>query len=366
MINKYDYVIVGSGLFGSVFAERAKHLNKKILVLEKRNHIAGNIYTENIDGINVHKYGGHIWHTASKKIHDYMCQFCTFNNYNHTVKVNFNNKIYSFPINLLTLHQLWGVNSPQEAIQKLEEVKIKLDNPRNLEDWAISQVGEDIYNIFIKGYTYKQWGRNPSQLPSSIIKRIPIRLTFEDNYFPDDHIYQGIPIGGYTQIVEKMLDGVEVKLEEDFFDNKNLLERISEKIIYTGPLDRFFDYSHGRLDYRSLRFEDQNLDGDFQGCVAVNYTSADVPFTRILEHKHFEMQKISKTIITREYSCEYDGKNEPYYPINDEKNKIVANIYKDMTSSLHQYHFGGRLATYNYYDMHQVVASALSLADRIL
>jgi len=362
----YDYIIVGAGLFGSVFANEAKLKNKKVLVLDKRKHIGGNVYTSNEFGINVHEYGPHIWHTTSKKIHDYMCNFCKFNNFSYHGKVNFNNKIYSFPINLMTLHQLWGVNNPQEAKEALESKKIKINNPSNLEEYILSEVGEEIYDIFIKGYTYKQWGRDPKDLPSSIIKRLPIRLNFNDRFYPDEHVYEGIPIGGYTPIIEKMLSGVEVKLEEDFFDSKKILEKISDKIIYTGPLDKFFDYSEGKLEYRSMKFEKEIKQDDFQGNAIINYTSKDVPYVRIVEHKHFEFLNISKTIITKEFPQEYSGNNEPFYPINDSKNKDLAKNYNILVQNLKKYHFGGRLATYNYYDMHQVVASSLSLSERIL
>ena len=362
----YDYVIVGSGLFGSVFAHQAKLINKKVLIIEKRNHIAGNIYTSNEHDINVHKYGPHIWHTTSKKIHDFMCQFCEFHNYSHRVKINYDNEIYSFPINLMTLNKLWGVKTPLDAKIILESKRIQISNPSNLEEWVLTQVGEEIYEKFIKGYTLKQWGRNPKELPSNIIKRLPIRLTYNDRFYPDTHTYEGIPVGGYTPIIEKMIDGIELKLEEDFFDNKKTLEKISHNIIYTGPLDKFFDYSEGKLQYRSLKFESECLDGDFQGCAQMNYTSDKIPFTRIIEHKHFEFKESKKTVITREYPQEYTGENEPFYPINDLENKWIADKYRKASSSLNNYYFGGRLATYNYYDMHQVVASALSLSEKIL
>lgn len=362
----YDYAIIGSGLFGSVFAHHAKLRNKKILVLEKREHIGGNVYTANQNGINVHEYGPHVWHTTSKKIHEFMLQFCEFNNYSHRIKVNYDGEIFSFPINLMTLNQLWGVKSPFEAKIALENKKIKIDNPANLEEWVLSQAGEEIYEKFIKGYTIKQWGRDPKNLPSSIIKRLPIRLTFNDVFYPDSHVYQGIPIGGYTPIIEKMLEGLEVKLQEDFFDNKKTLEKIAKNIIYTGPLDRFFDYSEGKLNYRSLRLEKQYLHGDYQGCAQINYTSTKIDYTRIIEHKHFENPDHPDTIITKEFPQEYEGTNEPFYPINDYQNKKLADKYRTFSLSLNNYHFGGRLATYNYYDMHQVVASALALSEKIL
>jgi UDP-galactopyranose mutase len=362
----YDYAIVGSGLFGSVFAYEATKVGKKVLVIDKRDHIGGNCFTKEVEGINVHQYGPHIWHTTNKRIHKYMCQFCEFNNFTLRTKVNYNDHIYSFPINLFTLHQLWGVITPEQAAEKLEEVKVPIENPSNLEEWILSQVGEEIYEIFIKGYTTKQWGREPSLLPSSIIRRLPIRLTYNDRFYPDEHIYEGIPIGGYTAIFEKMLAKSEVRLNEDFFDDKKIIERIAKNIIYTGPLDKFFNYNDGKLEYRSLRFEQAVYSGDFQGNAIVNYTSKNIPYTRIVEHKHFEFLKNDRTVITKEYPESYTGYNEPFYPVNDDENKKIAALYKDKSAKLKNYSFGGRLATYNYYDMHQVVASALSLAEKIL
>ena len=364
---KYDFTIVGAGFFGSVFAYEASKRGKKVLVLDKRDHIGGNCFTKEVEGINVHQYGPHIWHTTSKKIHDYISQFCEFNNFSYRPKVNYKNKIYSFPINLFTLNQLWGVKTPAEAKEKLESVKIKIDNPKNLEEWVLSQVGEEIYKIFIQGYTTKQWGRDPSLLPSSIIKRLPIRLNYNDRFYPDDHIYEGIPIGGYTKIFEKLLQNSEVKLNEDFFDNKKIIENISDKIIYTGPIDRFFDFTEGKLEYRSLKFDHQILNmEDYQGNAAINYTDIEIPYTRVYEHKHFEFSKSNFTVVTKEYPQSFDGNNEPYYPVNDELNKKILYLYKNKVEKLSNYQFGGRLATYNYYDMHQVVASALSLSEKIL
>ncbi len=326
---KYDYTIVGSGMFGSVFAQRATSIGKKVLVIDKRTHIGGNCYTDNINGINVHAYGSHIWHTTDKRIHDYMCQFCEFNNFSLRTKVNYNGEIYSFPINLFTLYQLWGVKTPEEAQAKLDSVKVKIDHPSNLEEWILSQVGPEIYEKFIKGYTTKQWGRDPSNLPSSIIRRLPIRLNYNDRFYPDEHVYEGIPIGGYTQIFEKMLSKSEVRLGIDFFEEQKLLERISNKIIYTGPIDKFFNYNEGQLEYRSLKFENEFHKGDYQGNAIINYTSTNVAFTRIVEHKHFEFTKTDNTIITKEYPQEYNGANEPYYPINNDKNKKIAQIYRE-------------------------------------
>jgi len=353
----YDYIIVGSGLFGSVCAFELSKKNKKVLVLEKREHIGGNCYTEKKEGINIHKYGPHIFHTNDKKIWDYINQFAKFNNFVNRPKVNFDGSIYSFPINLFTLYQLWGVKTPKEAEEKLEQVKIKNDNPQNLEEWILSQVGTDIYEKFIKGYTTKQWGRDPKDLPASIIKRLPIRLTFDDNYFFDK--YQGIPEGGYTQIFEKLLDGIEVKTNIDFLENKEYWEKQTKKIIFTGKIDELYDYRFGKLEYRSLNFESELVEGDFQGNAIVNYTNKEVPYTRICEHKHFEFGQQPLSIITKEFPQEYTGQNIPYYPIGDEKNTNVYKQYKSLNEQQDCYILGGRLSEYKYYDMHQIIASAL-------
>lgn len=356
----YDYVIVGSGLFGSVFAERAKKNGKKCLIVEKRNHIGGNCFTENINGINVHKYGIHVFHTSSETIWNYINTFSKFNHFVNRPKVSYGNKIYSFPINLMTLNQLWGINTPSEAIKKINEVKINIKNPCNLEEWALSQIGEELYNIFIYGYTKKQWKREPSQLPSFIIKRIPIRLTWDDNYYED--CYQGIPIDGYTKIFEKMLDGIEIKTEVDFFSDKELLKRISKKIVYSGKIDEYFDYKYGELEYRSLRFENELLEtNDYQGNAQINYTDENVPFTRLIEHKHFEFKKTSNTIITKEYPIDWNRNEIPYYPINDEKNNSIYELYNTLKINESNVIFGGRLSSYKYYDMHQVIAESLNL-----
>lgn len=353
----YDYVIVGSGIFGSVFAHELNKVGKKVLIVEKRNHIGGNCYTENIEGINIHKYGPHIFHTNDKRIWNYINQFSEFNSYINRPKVNYKDNIYSFPINLFTLYQLWGVKTPTEASKKLEQVKIKINNPSNLEEWILSQVGEEIYNTFIKGYTTKQWGREPKYLPASIIKRLPIRMNFDDNYFNDR--YQGIPIGGYTQIFNKMLSGIEIITDVDFLKNKEYFENKTNKIIFTGKIDELYNYQFGKLEYRSLRFENEVLDGDFQGNAVINYTEENIPYTRITEHKHFEFGTQEKTIITKEYSDNYDDTKVPYYPIGDHKNLELYNKYKTLTEKENRYILGGRLAEYKYYDMHQIIASAL-------
>jgi UDP-galactopyranose mutase len=358
----YDYLIVGAGFFGSVFAHEAKKKNKKCLVIDKRSHIAGNCYTENSLNINVHKYGPHLFHTSSKKIWDYIRQFSDFHRINYKPKVFYKGKIYSFPINLFTLYQIYGVSNPKEAIETLQSAKIPCESPKNLEDWILSQVGKELYEIFIKGYTTKQWNKSPKELPSSIIKRIPIRTNFNDNYFDDN--YQGVPIGGYTQIFEKLLDGINVRLNVDYFSDKENLDKLAKKVLYTGPIDKFFNCEFGELDYRSLRFEFETHElNDYQGTSCMNYTDLEVPYTRIVEHKHFENSKSDFTIITKEYPSNF---GDPYYPINDEINNQKFLKYKELANKQSKYIFGGRLAEYRYYDMHQVIGSALNLAEKEL
>lgn len=355
----YDYLIVGAGLFGSVFAQQATEAGKKCLVIEKSNHIGGNCFTREIEGIHVHVYGPHIFHTDNEKIWKYMNRWTTFNHYVNRPKVNFKDRIYSFPINLMTLNQLWGVRTPEEAKARLELVKSKIENPKNLEEWMLSQVGKEIYETFIEGYTMKQWNRHPSKLPASIIKRLPIRLTFDDNYFNDR--YQGIPIGGYTAIFEKLLAGSDVILGVDYFEDRHILDKLAKQIVYTGKLDQFFSYCLGRLEYRGLRFDTKVLDTpDFQGNAVVNYTQKDIPYTRITEHRHFDLKKDGdKTVVTWEYPDDWDETKVPYYPINDEVNNKLRDQYKDLAAQRPDVIFGGRLASYMYYDMHQVVAAAL-------
>jgi len=357
---KYDFIIVGSGLFGSTFAQKAHESGYRCLIIDKRDHNAGNCYTEELGGINVHKYGPHIFHTSDEKIWNYVNRFAKFNNYVNRPKVNYAGNLYSFPINLFTLYQLFGVRTPEEASKILDEVKIHSDSPKNLEEWILSQVGEEIYRKFIYGYTKKQWGRDPKELPSSIIRRLPIRLTFDDNYFND--IYQGIPIGGYTKMIEKMQEGIEVRLGIDFFEHKEEFELQAKTIVFTGAIDEFFGYAHGPLEYRSLRFETETLDmPDYQGNAIINYTEENVPYTRICEHKHFEFGKGESTIITREYPDSWEAGKERYYPINDEKNNLRYSEYKKMSDLIFpKYIFGGRLGQYKYYDMHQVIASAIN------
>ena len=354
----YDYLIIGSGLFGSVCARELTDAGFKCLVIDKRNHVGGNVYTENIKGINVHKYGPHIFHTSNKKIWDYVNKFIEFNHFSYRPRVNFNNKIYSFPINMMTLYQLWGVTNPKEALEKINKVKINIKNPSNLEEYILSKVGKEIYETFIKGYTKKQWEKDPKDLPVSIIKRIPIRLTFDDNYYFDK--YQGIPIGGYTKLINNLLKEIEVKTSIVYFKNKAELDLVSRKVIFTGKIDEYFNYKFGELEYRGLNFEQEILDIDnFQGVAGMNYTSEKVPFTRIIEHKHFEFGKQKHTIITKEYPKRASKNDIPYYPINNKANNKRYSKYKKLAEKTNVI-FGGRLAEYKYYDMHQVIGSALS------
>jgi UDP-galactopyranose mutase len=359
---RYDYVIVGSGLFGATCAyELAK--KHRVLVVEKRNHIGGNCFTENIEGVHVHKYGAHIFHTSDKRIWDWVNQFAEFRQFQNSPIANYKGELYSLPFNMWTFYQLWGVRNPEDAKLKIESQKYR--GPiTNLEEQARSMVGDDIFYKLIKGYTEKQWGKKCTELPPSIIKRLPVRFTWDNNYFNDK--YQGIPIGGYTQIFDKLLDGVEVMLETDFFQHKEYFELISNKIIYTGPIDKFFNYQFGKLEYRSLRWENYLLDKEsFQGHPVVNFTDEDTEYTRVLEHKFFDNQNQKKTYISKEYSCEYNGENEPYYPIRDEVNTNIYNKYKTLSQGNNKYIFGGRLGTYAYYDMHQVIGQAFATLEKL-
>ncbi len=364
---KYDYLIVGSGLFGAIFAYEAKKRGKKVLVIEKRNHIGGNIYTEEIEGIRVHKYGAHIFHTSNKEVWDYINQFAEFNRYTNSPVARYKNELYNMPFNMNTFHELWGVITPKEAKQKIEEEKqeANIKEPKNLEEQAISLVGKTIYEKLVKGYTEKQWGKKATELPNFIIKRLPVRFTYDNNYFNDK--YQGIPIGGYTKIIEKMLDGIEVRLNCDFFEHRNELENIAEKIIFTGPIDKYYDYKYGELEYRSLRFETEILDEEnYQGNAVVNYTEFDVPYTRIIEHKHFEFDTESKkTVITKEYPIKWEKGKEEYYPVNDEKNSILYSKYKALADNDKKVVFGGRLGEYKYYDMDKVIEEALRRTKKL-
>lgn len=354
----YDYLIVGSGLFGSIFAQKLTLAGKKCLIIDKRSKLGGNVRTDEIEGIHVHSYGPHIFHCNDERIWKYVNNHAKFNSFVNRPKVNYNGKIYSFPINLLTMYQLWGTKTPQEAEKKLNEVKVKIDNPKNLEEWILSQVGEEIYQIFVYGYTKKQWGKSPNELPAFIIKRLPIRLNYDDNYYTST--YQGIPVGGYTKMIENIITGIDIELGVDFFKDRSYLESKVKKIVYTGMLDEFFDYCYGELEYRGLEFKHEVLDiKDYQGNALINYTNFDVPYTRICEHKHFEFGNQPKTVITKEYPKAWKRGEEAYYPINDEKNNLMFSKYKELGMSEKKYLFGGRLADYKYYDMHQIIGSAL-------
>lgn len=364
---KYDYLVVGSGLFGSIFAYEANKKGKKCLVIEKRPHVGGNIYTENVEGIQVHKYGAHIFHTSNKDVWNYINQFAEFNRYTNSPVARYKDELYNMPFNMNTFHALWGVITPDEAKAKIEEEKKEagITEPKNLEEQAISLVGKTIYEKLVKGYTEKQWGRKATELPSFIIKRLPVRFIYDNNYFNDS--YQGIPIGGYTQIIEKMLDGIEVRLNYDYFDHKNELKDIADKIIFTGPIDKFYDYKFGELEYRSLRFETETLNtSNYQGNAVVNHTEYEVPYTRIIEHKHFDYVDTDKTIITREYPAKWNKDKEPYYTINDEKNTNLYNKYKELSEKDDKVIFGGRLGQYKYFDMDKVIAEALKCVEKEL
>lgn len=358
----YDYLVVGAGLFGAVFAHEAALKGKKVKVIEKRDHIAGNIYTKEMEGIQVHMYGAHIFHTSDKEIWDYVNQFAEFNRYTNSPIANYKGEIYNLPFNMNTFNKLWGVITPEEAQAKIEEQRAVLGGkrPENLEEQAISLVGTDIYEKLIKHYTEKQWEKPCVDLPAFIIRRLPVRLTYDNNYFNDT--YQGIPIGGYTQIVEKMLDheNIDVEVNVDFFANKDKYLEEFPKILFTGMIDEFFDYKLGELEYRSLRFETETLDTEnYQGNAVVNYTDSETPYTRVIEHKHFEFGKQDKTIITREYSKTWKKGDEPYYPVNNSKNNELYAQYRKLADEQEKVIFGGRLGQYRYYDMHQVIAAAL-------
>jgi UDP-galactopyranose mutase len=362
---KYDFLIVGCGLFGVTCAQQAKEKGKRCLIIDSRNHIGGNIYTENKNGINIHTYGPHIFHTNNDEIWNYANRFTRFNHFINRPKVNYKDKLYSFPINLFTLYQIWGIKTPEEAKLKLDSVKVKIEEPKNLEEWILSQVGEELYYTFIHGYTKKQWNKEPKDLPSFIIKRLPIRLNFDDNYFFDK--YQGIPIGGYTKIIENMTEGIEVILNENYFDRRDYWNQKADKVIFTGKIDEFYNYKYGELEYRSLRFEEFKLNiKDYQGNAYINYTDENVPYTRIIEHKHFEFGQQDITYITKEYPENYiKGENTPYYPINNDKNNDLYKKYRQMSEKENNTLFGGRLAEYRYYDMHQIIGSALQKSKNI-
>jgi len=368
----YDYLIVGAGLYGAVFAQRAKAAGKKVLVIDKRPNIAGNVYTENVEGIQVHKYGAHIFHTNDKRVWDYVQRFATFNRFTNSPVANYKGELYSLPFNMYTFNKMWGVVTPEQAAAKIaEQRKEIIGEPSNLEEQAISLVGRDVYEKLVKGYTEKQWGRDCTELPAFIIKRLPVRLTFDNNYF--NALYQGIPVGGYTKLVANMLEGVEVRLGIDYLADKEALDALADKVLYTGPIDAYFGYSLGTLAYRSVRFETELLDqSNFQGNAAVNYTDRETPWTRIIEHKWFEFGKdengndLPKTVISREYSSEWKPGDEPYYPVNDEVNNALYQQYRELAEKEEHVLFGGRLGEYRYYDMDQVIAAALDACDREL
>lgn len=363
----YDYLVVGAGLFGAIFAREAKLKGKSVLVIDKRPNVAGNVYTEEIEGINVHQYGAHIFHTNNQRVWDYINQFAQFNRFTNAPVANYKGEIYSLPFNMYTFNKMWGVVTPQEAEAKIEEQRkaAGITEPKNLEEQAISLVGTDIYEKLIKGYTMKQWGRDCKDLPAFIIKRLPVRLTYDNNYF--NALYQGIPIGGYTKMVENILEGVEVRLNVDYLEHREELDALAKKVIYTGPIDAYFDYQLGALEYRSVRFETEVLDmPNFQGNAAVNYTDAESPYTRIIEHKWFEFGTQPKTVISKEYSSEWKLGDEPYYPVNDEKNSKLYQQYRDLAEKEQKVLFGGRLGEYRYYDMDAVIDSALRFCEKNL
>ncbi len=363
----YDYLVVGAGLFGSIFAREAKLKGKSVLVIDKRPNVAGNVYTEEIEGINVHQYGAHIFHTNNQRVWDYINQFAQFNRFTNAPVANYKGEIYSLPFNMYTFNKMWGVVTPQEAEAKIEEQRkaAGITEPKNLEEQAISLVGTDIYEKLIKGYTMKQWGRDCKDLPAFIIKRLPVRLTYDNNYF--NALYQGIPMGGYTKMVENILEGVEVRLNVDYLEHREELDALAKKVIYTGPIDAYFNYQLGALEYRSVRFETEVLDmPNFQGNAAVNYTDAESPYTRIIEHKWFEFGTQPKTVISKEYSSEWKLGDEPYYPVNDEKNSKLYQQYRDLAEKEQKVLFGGRLGEYRYYDMDAVIDSALRFCEKNL
>lgn len=368
----YDYLIVGSGLYGSIFAREATNKGYKCLVIDKRDNVGGNIYTEKVEGINVHKYGAHIFHTNSQKVWDYITQFATFNRFTNSPVANYKGELYSLPFNMYTFNKMWGVVTPEEAASKIEEQRKEVKGePKNLEEQAISLVGRDIYEKLIKGYTEKQWGRDCKDLPSFIIKRLPVRLTFDNNYF--NALYQGIPVGGYTKMIENILDGIEVELGKDYLEDKAKWDGMAKKVVYTGTIDAYFDYCLGTLEYRSVCFETKVLDKpNFQGNAAVNYTDRETPWTRIIEHKWFEFGKdedgkeLEKTVISREFSSEWNPGDEPYYPVNDEKNGALYQKYRELADKEENVIFGGRLGEYKYYDMDAVIASVLERCEKEL
>ena len=366
-MKKYDYVLVGSGLYAGVWAYEAKKRGKTCLVVEKRDHIGGNVYCEDVEGIHVHRYGAHIFHTSDRQVWDYVNQLAEFNRYTNSPVANYKGEMYNMPFNMNTFSKMWNIATPQEAkdIIASQIADLNITEPKNLEEQALSLVGKDVYEKLIKGYTEKQWGRDCKDLPSFIIKRLPLRFIYDNNYFNDR--YQGIPIGGYTKIVEKMLDGIEVRLNTNYLDNREEFDAMADKIVYTGMIDQFYDYKLGVLEYRSVRFETEELPMEnYQGNAVVNYTEREVPYTRIIEHKHFEFGKQPTTIISREYSSEWKKGDEPYYPVNNDKNNALYQQYKELADKEHKVIFGGRLGGYKYYDMDKVIAAALEMCEKEL
>ncbi len=364
-LKQYDYLVVGAGLFGAVFAHEAKKKGFKVLLIDKRNHLGGNLYCEKVEGINVHKYGAHIFHTSNKEVWNYVNQFVEFNRYTNSPVANYKGILYNLPFNMNTFYQLWGVITPEEAKEKIEEQRSEFANiePNNLEEQALYLGGRDIYEKLIKGYTEKQWGRSANQIPAFIIKRLPFRFNFDNNYFDD--LYQGIPIGGYNKLISKLLDGIEYKTDVNYFADKDNLNQIADKVLFTGKIDEFFNFEYGKLEYRSLHFENEIINNDnYQGNAVVNYTDKETPYTRIIEHKHFEFGKQLKTVITREYPHEFSKDNEPYYPLNNDNNNSLYEKYKELANKISdKYLFGGRLAEYKYYDMDDTVEAALKLCQ---
>lgn len=368
-MSKYHYVIVGSGLYGCVFAYLAKQAGKKCLVVEKRNHLGGNAYCDNIEGINVHKYGAHIFHTSNKEVWNFVNQFAEFNRYTNSPIANYKGRLFNLPFNMNTFYQMWGVTTPEQAISIIEQQKksANIGGPENLEQQAISLVGKDIYETLIKGYTEKQWGRKCTELPAFIIKRLPLRFTFNNNYFNDR--FQGIPLGGYNKIIKALLEGINTETGVDYFDHRTHYEQIAEKIVFTGCIDKYYNYTFGKLEYRSLKFETQTIDTqNYQGNAVVNFTDRETPYTRIIEHKHFEPENPvyfnDKTVITKEFPMEFNGSNDPIYPVNNQQNTDLYNKYKALSMQEHNVIFGGRLAEYKYYDMDKVIEKALSDGKR--
>ena len=363
MSGKYDFLIVGTGLFGAVSAYLLKKKGRSVLLIDKRNHVGGNVYTKNVNGINVHQYGAHIFHTSNKDVWQFVNSFVEFNRYTNSPVANYKGRLYNLPFNMNTFYQMWGVKTPEEAKTKIEEQKAEyhIENPKNLEEQAISLIGKDIYETLIKGYTQKQWGRKCTDLPAFIIQRLPVRFTFDNNYFNDK--YQGIPEGGYTALIERMLEGCDVRLGVDYFDQKEELDALADRIIYTGEIDRYFNYQYGHLQYRTVTFETELLEGveNYQGNAVVNYTDAETPYTRIIEHKHFEYGTQPDTVISKEYSKEWQPGDEPYYPVNDTRNMELYARYKALADMQENVIFGGRLAEYKYYDMHKVIERAMEV-----